>query len=43
MLYSMACVDACVSRGRAEQSEKGFQIAHPNLVIIRGQIDVYRR
>jgi len=36
-LYSMVCVDACVSRGRAEQAEKGFQAVHPILVITNGQ------
>ena len=43
MLYSMACVDACVSRGRADQSEKASLVALPNLIVTRGQIGQYRQ
>jgi hypothetical protein len=39
----MSCVDACVSRGRAEQLEKGSQAAHPNLIITSRQVGQYRR
>ena len=39
MLDSMACVDACVSQGRAEQSEKASQAIHPNLIATHVQIN----
>ena len=38
MLYSMFCVGACVSRGRAEQAEKVSLAGHPILVITNGHV-----
>ena len=41
-LGSMACVAACVSRGRAGQLEKDSQAGHPNLIIASERVDQYR-
>ena len=39
MLDSIVCVDVSASQGRAEQLEKGYQVALPSLIITSGQSD----